>query len=233
MKRFAHKTFLLSTTLVLILLMLPVSALADEDGGGNEFIQTANGYRVVLVFEKPASVGDNQIHIQVNDVQNMPVSNADVEVSVVENETEQPGSEVHTSTDGQMADMPGMVHDPQPPSTKQDEMAADMPGMDMSGTAVEAPAISREKTVMTTLEAGHESGEYAGKIAIEVPGNYILHVYLTVQGQRTKVDFPLNIVQTQNVSSILLGFFTVNVAIIAVAVLLKPKPLSVPLSKRA
>lgn len=213
MKRFAHKTFLLSTTLVLILLMLPVSALADEDGGGNEFIQTANGYRVVLVFEKPASVGDNQIHIQVNDVQNMPVSNADVEVSVVENETEQPGSEVHTSTDGQMA--------------------ADMPGMDMSGTAVEAPAISREKTVMTTLEAGHESGEYAGKIAIEVPGNYILHVYLTVQGQRTKVDFPLNIVQTQNVSSILLGFFTVNVAIIAVAVLLKPKPLSVSLSKRA
>ena len=202
MKQLAHKTLLLLIITLLIVLPLPVPALADEGGGGNEFTQMVNGYQVALVFEKPASVGDNQIHIRVNDFQNMPISNADVGVSVVKNEMEQPGAEVHTSSDSQMADMPGM---------------------DMSG----------EKLVMTTLEAGHENGEYAGKILIETPGHTIVRVHLTVQGKRTEVDFPLNIAQPQNGFGILLGFFAVNVAIIAAAVILKPKPVSVTLSKSA
>jgi hypothetical protein len=232
MKQLAHKTLLLSTIILLITLALPVAVLADGGEEGDEFTQTVNGYQVTLVFAKPAAVGENQIHIRVNDVQNMPVSNADVGVSVVKTEMEQHDAEAHTSTDDGMADMPGMVHDPEPPSAGQDTMA-DMPGMDMSGTSAEAPASAHDAMGMTTLEAGHESGEYTGEIAIETPGHCIVRVHLTVQGKLTEIDFPLSIVQPQNGYGILLGFFAVNVAIIAVAVILKPKPASVPVSKRA
>lgn len=232
MKQFAHKALLLSTIIFLITLALPVTALADGGGGENEFTQTVNGYQVVLVFEKPATVGDNQIHVQVNDEQNMPVSDANVGVSVVKSDAEHNQAEAHTNTDSQMADMPGMVHDPEPPSSGQSEMAS-MPGMDMSGASSEAPSTAHDKMVMTSLKAGHESGEYAGEIAIESPGHCIVRVHLTVQGKLTEVDFPLNIVQPQNGTGILLSFFAVNVVIIAAAVVLKPKPVPAILLKGA
>ena len=229
MKQLAHKTLLLSTIILLITLALPVAALADGGEDGNEFTQTVNGYQVTLVFAKPAAVGENQIHVRVSDAHNMPIPDADVELSVVKSESGQP--EAAASAHGEPADMPGMdmpEHAPQPPSTGHDTMA-DMPGMD---TPAEAPASAHDEMLMTTLEAGHESGEYSGKIAIETP-DCILRVHLTVQGELTEVDFPLSIVQTQNGSGILLGFFAVNVAIVAAAFILKPKPVSVPLSKRA
>ena len=61
MKRFSHKTGLLFSAILLLLLALPISALADGGTGGNEFTQTVSGYQVTLVFEKPAAVGENQI----------------------------------------------------------------------------------------------------------------------------------------------------------------------------
>jgi len=230
LKKFAHKTLLLSTTILLILLALPASALAGGGEDGNVFTQMVNGYQVVLVFEKSAAVGDNQIHVHVNDDQNMPVSNADVGVSMIKSESEH--TEADASAHGETADMPGMdmpEHAPEPPSTGHDTMA-DMPGMDIPA---EAPSSAHDEMGMTTLETGHESGEYIGKIAIETPGHCIVRVHLTVQGELTEVDFPLSIVQPQNGSGILLGFFAVNVAIVAAAFILKPKPVSVILSKRA
>jgi hypothetical protein len=152
---------------------------------------------------------------------------------VVKSDVEHTDAEAQTNADGGMGDMPGMVHDPEPPSNGQGEMAADMPGMDMSGASAEAPSGAHDEMVMTSLESGLEGGEYTGKIAIEAPGHCIVRVHLTVQGELTEVDFPLSVVQPQNGSGILLGFFAVNVAIVAAAVILKPKPISVRLSKRA
>jgi hypothetical protein len=237
MKRFAHKTLLLLTIFLLILLALPISALADDGEDGNKFTQTVNGYQVVLVFDEPAAVvGENQIHIRVNNSQNMPVPNANVGVSVVKSEMDHTQAEAHSSTEGQMADMPGMAgmqHDPEPQSAEQGEMAADMPSMDMSGASAESPSSAHDEMAMTSLEAGLEGGEYTGKIAIETPGHCIVRVHLIIDGKLTEVNFPMSIAQSQNGSGILLGFFAVNVAIVAVAIVLKPKPLSVPLSKRA
>ncbi len=229
MKQFAHKALLLSTIILLIVLALPVAALADGGEEGNEFTQTVNGYQVTLVFAKPATVGENQIHIRVSDAYSMPISNADVGVSVVKSETGHAEAETHTSADGQMADMP--EHAPEPPSTGHD--MADMPGMDMSATSAETTSSTHDEMNMTTLESGHESGEYAGEIAIESPGNYIIRAHLTIQGELTEVDFPLNIVQPQNGSGIMLSFFAVNVAILVAAVILKPKPISSTLPKGA
>jgi hypothetical protein len=230
MKRPAHKALLLSTTILLILLALPIAALADGGEDGNEFTQTVNGYQVILAFEKSAAVGENQIHVRVKDDQNMPVSNVDVGVSVVKSESEHTEAEAGASAHDEMSDMP--EHALQPPSTGHDTMA-DMPGMDMSDMPAEAPSTRHDEMVMTALEAGHQNGEYAGKIAIETAGDCVIRVHLTVQGELTEVDFPMNVAQPQNGSGILAVFFAVNVAVIAVAVMLKPKPVSITSSKGA
>lgn len=217
MKRFAHKTVLLLTALLLILLALPVAALADSGKEENEFTKTVNGYQVTLVFEKPAIVGENQISVLVSDAQNMPISNANVEVSVDKSETEH--TEAGTSAHDEMPGMTSM---------------SDMPGMSgMSEQSAEAPSTGHGEMNMTALEAGHESGEYAGKIAIETTGDCVIRVHLTVQGELTKIDFPLTVIQSKTGSGILAGFFAANVAIIGAALVLKPKPVSITLSKKA
>lgn len=212
MNRLIHKISLFSTVILIILLALPDTVLADSGKGENEFTKTINGYQITLIFEKPAAVGSNQIHVWVNDAQNMPIANGVVEVSAVKSETEHTEAEAHTSADDHMADMPGM---------------------DMSGASSEAPSTAHDKMIMTSLKAGLESGEYAGEIAIESSGRYSIRVHLTVQGKLTEVDFPLNIVQPQNGSGILLSFFAVNVVILTAAVILKPKRVSAVLPKGA
>jgi hypothetical protein len=196
MKRLAHKISLLSTVILVLLLALPVVALADGGKGENEFTKTVSGYQITLVFEKVAVVGSNPIHIRVNDAQNMPITNGDVEVSVVKGESEH----------AEMADMPGMA---------------------------EVSPSEHAEMGMTRLAVGHHSEEYTGEIAIETAGDYVIRVHLTVQGELTEVDFPLNVAQSQNGSGILAVFFAVNVAIIAGAVILKPKPVSIKSSKGA
>jgi hypothetical protein len=194
MKRLAYKTLLLSITLLLILLSLPTSALADAGHGDNEYTQTVNGYEVTLILEKPAAVGENRISIHLMDAQNRPITNAAVEAAVVKIELEHTEEESHTSAHGQMENMP-----------------------------TEAPSTAHDKMGMTTLEAGHESGEYAGEILIEASGLCIIRVHLTVQGELTEVDFPVNAAQPQNGTGILIGFLALNVVIIAIAVILKHK----------
>jgi hypothetical protein len=216
MKRLTHKTLLISIIALLALLALPVGVLADSDEGENEFTQTVNGYRVTVSFEKPASVGENPIHIQLFDANNMPVSGAVLEVSVSEAELEhghtQP--EADTAAHDEMQGMPGM----------------EMPGMDMSGASehpAENPVDEHSTMDMTTLEAGHESGEYAGEVTFDQAGECVLKVHLTVQGQLTQVDFPLSVTQSHNGSSILAVFFAINVVIVGAALVMKSKSVSV------
>lgn len=204
MKRLANKISRLSTLILILLLALPVTVLADGGKGENEFTRTVNGYEVTLVFDEPATVGSNQIHVRVNNAQGMPVLNGDVRVSVLKSESEHTEAETHTSAHGEMAEQPAEV-----PSTGHDEMG------------------------MTTLTAGHHSKEYSGEIEIDAAGDWVIRLHLTVLGELMEVDFPMNIAQPQNGLSVLAGFLAVNVAIVAAAFILKPKPLPVTSSKGA
>jgi hypothetical protein len=213
MKRFTNKTLLLSTVILLILLILPVTALANGGEGENKFTQTINGYQVTLVFEKPAMVGENQVHIQLSDAQNMPIPNASLGVSVIEGRPEH--TEMNTSAADSMAGMPGMEG---------------MEGMP------EQPASSdtHNDMVMVVFEPGHESGEYAGNLPLQKAGEWIIRVHLTAQNDTVEFDFPISVVsQSGPGRTILAGFLAVNGAIIATAVFMKRKPVSVPLSKKA
>jgi hypothetical protein len=215
-KRFTSKTLLISIAALLIMLALPVGALADAGEGENVFTQVVNGYQVTLVFDKPAAVGENQIHIQLKDAKNSPVANAAMEVSLEKVDIEHTGhSEADAAASAHSA-MPGM---------------ADMPGM--SAQPANRPSVEHDSMVMTTLESGHASGEYAGAITIGNPGNCVLRVHLTLNGELTQIDFPLTVAQPQNGSGILAAFFAVNVAIVSAAIVKKPKSLPVTLSKEA
>lgn len=237
MKRFAHKTTLLFTVILLLVLALPISALADGGAGGSEFTQTVNGYQVTLVFEKSAAVGENQIHVLVKDAMNMPVPQADLEVSVVkaqEEHAEQEAeievgtmsthSEQPAADAGTMSGMSGM--DAQP--TAEAGTMAPVSGME------EQPAGTHDQMGMVALTAGHEDGEYDGQVSIESEGDLTFRVHLTVAGKLMEVDFPLHVAKSNTGAIVLGSFFAVNVALIFAAVVMKPKPISAAgLSKKA
>lgn len=243
MKRFAHKAALLFTVVLLLALALPISALADGGTGGNEFTQTVNGYQVTLVFEKPASVGENQIHVVVKDGQNMPVSQADLEVSLVEAQAEhveaQPIVEVGTMSGmaaqptAKVGTMSGMSVQPTAEVGTMSGMAA-QPTVEigtMTSTA-EQPT-GHDQMGMVALTAGHESGEYEGQVSIESDGDQILRVHLTVAGKLMEVDFPVHVAKSKTGAIVLSSFFAVDIVLIAAAVVMKRKSVSVDLSKKA
>jgi len=217
MKRFAHKTSLLFSAILLLTLALPVSALADGGSGGNEFTQTVKGYRVTLVFEKSAAVGENQIHVSVRDAMNMPVPQADLEVSVVEGLVEH----VEAAPTAEAATMPGMGG------------ISAQPTAEIASMSVMKPAGDHDQMGMVALAAGPESGEYAGEIAIEGDGDQTVRVHLTIAGELMEADFPLHVPKSNTGAIVLGSFFAVNIALVAAAVVMKPKPVAVTLSKKA
>jgi hypothetical protein len=237
MKRFAHKIALLFTVVLLLTLALPISALADGGTGGKELTQTVNGYQVTLVFEKPAFVGENQIRVLVKDAMNMPVSQADLEVSVVEAEAKH----VETEPTAETGTMSGM--DVQPtavagtmsgmsaqPTTEVGTMSAISPEI---GTMTSNEPAGHDQMGMVALTAGHESGEYEGQVSIESDGDQVIRVHLTVAGKLMEVDFPLHVAKS-NAGSIVLGsFFVINLTLIAAGVVMKSKTLSINGSKKA
>ena len=258
MKRFSLQSLLLSISIIFALLALPVGVLADSGSGQNELTQTVNGYQVSLSFDKPVFIGENDIHIRVRDAQNMPISEAELEVSVVEAQA----GHVEVPTTAEAAAMPVM--------TAQPVVETDMPAMNMDGTPTpaagtmagmneeptsqagtmagmsdqptaeaetmagmsEEPA-GHDQMGMVALTAGSESGVYDGQVSIESEGDLTLRLHLTVAGKLTEVDFPLHVTKSNAGVIVLASFFAVNVAIIAGAVVLKPKPGSVNLSKKA
>jgi hypothetical protein len=238
MKRFVHKTTLLFTALLLLALALPISVLADGGSSENEFTQTVDGYQVTLAFEKPAAVGENQIRVLVKDAMSMPVSQADLEVSVVEKQDEH--AEEQATKAGTMSGMGDM--DAQP--TAESGTMSGMSGMEAAPTAEigtmtamsstdEQPAESHDQMGMVALEAGHESGEYDGAFSIESAGDLTVRVHLTVAGKLMEVDFPLHVAKSNTGSIVLGSFFVVNVALIAVGAVMKSKTLSLNGSKKA
>ncbi len=257
MKRFAYKTALLFSASMLFCLALPISTLADGGTADHEITQTVNGYHVSLIFENPAFVGENPVHVLVKDTMYMPVTGADLEIGVVEAHAD-PTEAEPTAEAKAMTGMGGMNAQPtaeakamtgmggmdaQP--TAEAKAMTGMGGMDAQPTA-EAKAMtgmggmedvqtdqSHDQMGMVALSAGPDSGEYHGEVTIESDGDLMVRVHLTVADVLTEVDFPVHVARS-NAGAIILGsFFAVNVALIAAAVVMKPKPLSIDLSKKA
>jgi hypothetical protein len=199
MKRTILKAYRLSAVLLLLLLATQITALAD--GGEDELTQTVDGYRVTLVFENPIASGENQIHIQVSDAQDQPVSNAQVEVSVVEAKVEHTEAEEPAS----QSDTHGMESMPEPEATP-------------------TPSDEHDEMEMVAFTAGHEAGEYEGEIVIAGSGEWTIQVHLTVEDHLIEFDFPLHLAGAQAGKNILLGFFTINAVILVTAATLKLKP---------
>jgi hypothetical protein len=209
--------------MLLLLLASPITALAD--GGEDEFTQTLDGYRVTLVFEKPLASGANQFHIQVSDAHDQTVSNAQVEVRLVEAKAEHADAEESTS----QSDTHGMGSMPEAGHTKAEQPTSesDMHGMEgMSGMETSPTALPDEhdEMGMVAFTAGHEAGEYAGEIAIAGAGEWTIRVHLTVENHLVEFDFPIHVAGSQAGSNILLGFFAINVVILGSAATLKLKP---------
>ena len=246
MKRLAHKTALLFTTTLLLLMALPISALADGGAGGNEFTQTVNGYQVTLSFDKPAFVGENDIHVLVKDGMGMPVPQADLEVSMGEAQAEhtevQPTTEAGTISSmsaqptaeaGTMSGMGSMEAQP----TAETSTMSGMGNMDAQPTAeigtMTAVSTMADQMSMTALTASHTSGEYDGQLAIESDGDQTVLVHMTIASKLTEVEFPLHVTKSKTGAIVLGSFFAVDFALISAAVVMKRKPGSTTLSKKA
>jgi len=200
------------------LLTFPKTVFADEGDGGSE--KEVNGYHVKLVFVEPVKVGENQFHIQITDAMDMPVTDAEVEVSAMPAE----GMDTHTDAE---------VESEAPSVGEMTSNSGDMDGMDM---AAEEPATGvmtsnepaadahGEETLSTILEPTTEAGEYAGELHFEKSGEWMLNVHFTVNGETTEVEFPFEIARSLGMNyGVLAGFLGINATVLTSAAVLKRK----------
>lgn len=190
-----------------------VSADGGEGGSGKE----VNGYHITLSFAEPVKAGENQFHIQITDALGMPVTNAEVKVSAMSVEemsahdensgmemaTEAPSVGVMTSNSGGM------------------DMATEVPATGVMKP--NKPTVS-EDALIVILEPTKELGEYAGKLSFDTSGEWTCNVHFTVNGETTKVEFPVVVTRTLGLNyGVLAGFFGINATVIATAAALKKR----------
>ena len=242
-----------SLTLILLIaalmtaLALPTPALADGGEGGLTFTQTIDGYTVNLVFQSTPVVGENPIHIQILDAAGMPVSGADVEVSIEKAEAGHDEEEKSDAESGHAEESASGIesgHDEEAPTSAPDSMSG-MGGMSTEPTPTPAamsnvnsmspvnPSAEHDAMGMTALEAGHEAGEYEGELAIESDGDLIVRAHITIHDEQMEIDFPLHVEKSSAGSIVLSVFAAINTVIIGAAFVLKQKSGSAKLSKKA
>ena len=235
MKSIFHKACLLSAVVLLLLMAAPMTALAD--GGAEELAQTVDGYQVSIVLEKPIVVGENQFHLRITDAQGQPVTNAEVEVGVVEAEADHeeyeatPQEETHgtggmlepTATPtpkSSMGGMEGMSSEQAATPAPQDET----PSMATTPEEHAAETFVDEHDEMMVFTAGHEAGEYEGEIVVAGSGEWAIRVHVMVDGHLIEFDFPIHVAGAQSTGkNILLGFFAINAVILGTAFAMKFK----------
>jgi hypothetical protein len=196
---------------VILLLAFPETVFADGGDGGVE--KEVNGYHITLSFTEPINAGENQFHIQIKDAAEMPVTNAEVEVSAMPVEgmdmaTEAPAVGVMTSNNT----MDGMVTAPDVPATGV--MKPNNPAVDAHG----------EDVIKVMLEPTMESGEYTGKLSFDKSGEWMLNVQFKINGETSTVEFPFEVGRMLGLNyGILAGFFGINATVIASAAVLKKR----------
>jgi hypothetical protein len=131
---------------IITMLVFMISFPVQADGGSDGLTQTVKGYHVALVFAEEPAAGENQIHVQIHDALDMPVSDATVEVTVARVEE---GHDVVEESSG---------HENMP------EMHAAEPAAGHGANA----HVEMEDFVLEPSH--HEEGKYSGQIHVESTG---------------------------------------------------------------
>jgi hypothetical protein len=222
----------------MIALIFPTPALADGVEGGLTHTQTVNGYIIHLIFQKTAFVGANPIHIQILDTTGMPITGADVEVSLEEAESANHEEAAPSAETG----MSGMEESPTAMPTSAPDT---MPGMASSADPTPTPGAmssinsmspvssEHDQMGMVALEPGAENGEYKGELAIESEGELVVRAHITIQDELMEVDFPLHVEKSKTGAVVLSTFGFINAIILSTAFILKQKTGSAKLSQKA
>ena len=104
-------------------------------------------------------------------------------------------------------------------------MATEVPSTGVMKPNEPAADEHSEEALTVMLEPTIESGEYAGELHFDTSGEWMFNVHFTVNGDTTKVEFPIEIARALGVNyAVLTGFFGINGAVIATAAFLKRKP---------
>lgn len=226
--------------LLTLALTLALTRTVRADGGAGESSVTVNGYQIALVFAEPATVGENEYHVQVTDEMGMPIATDEVEVTAMlaaampqhadEPASSTPGMDSMNGMSG-MSDMPGMAA----PTPSAD---MNMDGMNMSSAALpaetaphdaqadghaEAGAAEHAEAITAVLKPGAEEGEYAGKIDLDQAGDWMFHVHFTRNGAMTEAQFAISVVEAARNYGVLLAFLIFNVGVLMTAALLKKR----------
>lgn len=203
------RVILSALALVMLVFTLPFSAQADS--GEDPFTQTVHGYQVTLKFAEDLALGENQIHVQIHDATDLPVSDAAVAVSLVPAEEENHAVAQEPSGHDGMSGMDEHSNE----ASGHDEMTDGTKSADAHGAAPHY-----EMQSVQLRPSHHEEGEYAGEIHIESTGDWILTVHFTLEGETLQAGFPLQL-KSSSRNVMLAGFLGVNILIVIVAGFLK------------
>lgn len=220
MRKQTHSLATLFIVLVL-LLAVPVTVLADGGSGGME--KEVNGYHVKLIFAEPVKSGANSFHLQITDSMGMPVTNAEIEIEAMPVEGMDEHSEAESLPVGVMTsnnDMAGMEMATEEPATgvmKPNNTESE------SGHGSGGHAESVEP-IKIMLAPSHEAGEYAGEAHFEKSGEWMFNVHFTVNGSANETEFSFDVARALVMNyAIQAGFLGINATVIASAAALKRK----------
>lgn len=207
MKSKAAQALFLVLIATVSLLLWPPATLADSGVGYAE--QEVGGFRVGLAFaEEPVTVGEAEIRVTLSDAEGRPVEGAEVYVTL------QPRAK---SSTGAQAEAEG--HDAASSGdhgqSEADHAASTHEG---SGSAGHAGPTSM------ALKAGSHVGEYAGRVRVSEPGEWILRAGFVVEGQEREAEFSVNVDRAGPNWAVLGGFAGVNAAAILAAAIQKRNP---------
>ena len=199
---------LVSASLIfgILILAFPKTVFADGSGGGIE--KEANGYHVTLSFIEPVKAGENQFHIKIADITEMPVTNAEVKVSAMPVEG-----------------MEEMAMATETPTTSNNTMGGMAAATEVPATGVMKPSVPAvEEALKVMLEPTMEAGEYTGKLSFDKQGEWMFKVQFIVNGKTTEVEFPFEVGRSLVLNyGILAGFIGINATVITSAAILKKR----------
>ncbi len=177
-------------------LLLASNALADGGEPRHE-VKAVDGYEIEMTYVAgDLELGHNQLIIQIKNQQGQLVEGARVNVVAERYE------EVKTASSGHG-------------------------GMDMGGQGSNAAESAAELKLVDTVNAemkpGPQAGQYEGEIALDHAGHWMITVKALIQGREKTVSFAADVHADTSKQMIIWLFVGVNLGVIAVAGILKPK----------
>jgi hypothetical protein len=193
-------------TVLTVLFLNPVAALANEEEGGHGLEMEVNGYHVTLSSEKDWVKGGNTVVVTLTDSMGMPVSNADVEIWIA------PKVQEHAEED----------------SHGGESAHGSMPGMDMGEPEATAPSTHDEEVPEpVAMTESHEHGVYILETQLESSGEHEVQVFFHVNGEMLEADFIVDVSGMASKMVVLWSFLFINIGLIFSAGVLKNQTVTV------